>query len=147
MFPFPPPQKFHKRRYDIILVCSLKTNISSHPHTPTPPNSPSLPPKSIVRDKLQDVLILKQEVPALKRLQDPIMRNIPNKEVRIWTASLEEETEEGHSDNTLDYKQSREVRFKEETDKLNNSVAGADILKPDEENNHCILTSHTVNTS
>ena len=57
-----------------------------------------------------------------------------------------EETEEGHSDNTLDYKQSGEVRFKEETDKLNYSVAGADILKPDEDNNHCILTSHTVNT-
>ena len=75
------------------------------------------------------------------------MRNILNKEVRIWMASLEEETEEGHSDNTSDYKHSREVRFKEETDKLNNSVAGADILKPDEENNHCILTSHTVNTS
>ena len=58
-----------------------------------------------------------------------------------------EETGEGHRDNTLNYKQSAEVRSKEEEDKLNKNVAGADVPKPDERNNHCILISHTVNTS
>ena len=75
------------------------------------------------------------------------MRNILNKEVRIWMASLKVETQEGHGDNTSDFKQSGEVRSKKEMDKLNDSVAGAHILKPDEENNNCILISQTVNTS
>ena len=57
------------------------------------------------------------------------------------------ETQEGHGDNTSDFKQSGEVRSKKETDELINNETVADILNPDEENNHCILISQTSNTS
>ena len=57
------------------------------------------------------------------------------------------ETQEGHGDNTSDFKENGEVRSKKKADKLINNETGAYILNPDEENNHCILTSHTSSTS